>query len=445
MGVYFGTDGFRGEAGRVVSCERAFKVGRYLGWYYAKGGTCRAVIGKDPRRSSYMLEYSLAAGVAASGGEAHLMHVTTTASVSYIARADGFDCGVMISASHNPFSDNGIKIFNSLGEKADDALIRGIEEYLDEKMSIPSPTGRDIGRTDDCVSGRNRYTGHLISLAANSYKGLKIGLDCANGSAFAIAPSVFAALGAKVYAIGDKPNGFNINSGCGSTSPAALSRLVTENGLDVGFAFDGDADRCICVDERGRVVDGDAQLYVFARRLKNIGALSGGVIVTTVMSNGGLADSLQPYGIKCVAADVGDRFVYDAIVRSGAAVGGEPSGHVIFSKLENTGDGLVTAINMCEIMCENKCALSHLLEGYSVFPQICAAVQVRDKKSVMDSICVQDAVLCANEHMRGEGRTVVRPSGTENVIRIMAECRDESAARRICAEIAAAVKRADAE
>ncbi len=442
MGAYFGTDGFRGEAGKVVTCEKAYRVGRYLGWYYGArtGGACRVVIGKDPRRSSYMLEYALASGVAASGGGAYILHVTTTPSVSFIARTEGFDCGVMISASHNPFYDNGIKIFNRFGEKADEALIKGVEEYLDGG-DIPLAAGAEIGRTVDYVSGRNRYIGHLVSLAASSYKGLKIGLDCANGSAFSIAPSVFTALGARVCCIGTNPNGLNINDGCGSTGPEKLAALVREQGLDIGFAFDGDADRCICVDERGEVVDGDGELFICAGHLKNSGTLTQNKVVATIVSNGGLERALGRRGIECVRCDVGDRKVYEAMNLSGAAIGGEQSGHIIFGKLESTGDGLVTAINICEILCQSGGTLSALLRGYSPVPQICASVKVSCGASVLESIRFKEELACAEEHMRGSGRIVVRKSGTEPLIRVLVESEDKQLARNVCARLADIIER----
>ncbi len=442
MGKYFGTDGFRGVAGESITCRHAFMVGRYLGHFCANGGVSKIVIGKDPRRSSYMLEYALAAGVAASGGESHTMHVTTTASVSYATRTGGFDCGVMISASHNPYTDNGIKIFNAQGEKADESLLNGLEAYLDGEDDLPLASGDKVGRTVDGVAARNRYIGHLISLASRSYQGLKIGLDCANGSAFAIAPAIFRALGAQVTCIGDNPDGFNVNLGCGSTKPQALQALVKERGLDVGFAFDGDADRCICVNERGEVVDGDGILYVCASYLKSVGALTGDRVVTTVMSNGALPLALAGLGIACSQTAVGDRFVYEEMTRTKAAIGGESSGHVIFSKLENTGDGLVTAINVCEVLCERKSTLGKLLQGFTPFPQEQVSVRVKDKMRVCESPAFCQAVAWAQEQLLG-GKLIVRPSGTEPVLRIMAECGDKNLAKEICQRLQKAAEQAD--
>ncbi|MDE6373989.1 MAG: phosphoglucosamine mutase, partial [Clostridia bacterium] len=381
-GKYFGTDGFRGRAGETITSEQAFKVGRFLGWYYtAKGGRCRVVIGKDTRLSSYTLEYSIAAGVSASGGDAYIMHVTTTPSVSFVTRCEGFDCGIMISASHNDYLDNGIKLVNSRGEKLERGVLNLIEDYIDGKLFIggapfpvPYAKGDRIGRTVDFAAGRNRYIGHLISLSVCSFKGVKVGLDCANGSSYKIARSVFDALGATVYQIGAEPNGVNVNDGCGSTRPAALSALVRDNALNVGFAFDGDADRCICVDERGKIVDGDGIMYASARYLKEKGELLGDRIVATVMSNGGLKEGLEKDGIAVEECAVGDSFVYRKMCDCGAVLGGEQSGHIIFGKLESTGDGLVTALMIMEAMIEKGGPLSELVRGFNKTPQMTVSV-----------------------------------------------------------------------
>ncbi|MDE7329541.1 MAG: phosphoglucosamine mutase, partial [Clostridia bacterium] len=372
MNKYFGTDGFRGEAGADITANLAFKVGRVLGWYYSKknGGKCRAVIGKDTRLSSYMLEYSLASGLTSSGCDAYILHVTTTPSVSYITRCDGFDCGIMVSASHNPYYDNGIKLLNGNGEKMEDEVISVVESYLDGDLTpfggeeIPYARGKDIGRTVDYISGRNRYIGHLISLSSCSFKGLRVGLDGANGSAWQIARSVFDALGAKTYVIGATPDGLNVNEGVGSTHIEALRGLVTENSLDVGFAFDGDADRCIAVDAKGNTVTGDEILYLSAKYLKERGELAGNKIVCTTMSNGGLKKSLEKSGVGCIICGVGDKAVCDTMNACGAVLGGERSGHIVFSKYETTGDGLVTAIMIMEALVENKCGIERLLRGY---------------------------------------------------------------------------------
>ncbi|MDE6791430.1 MAG: phosphoglucosamine mutase [Clostridia bacterium] len=442
-GKYFGTDGFRGCAGDSITSVHAFKVGRFLGWYYtAKGGRCRVVIGKDTRLSSYTLEYALAAGVTASGGDAYIMHVTTTPSISFVTRCEGFDCGVMISASHNSFGDNGIKLINSRGEKMERGVLNLIEDYIDGKLFIggepfivPFARGDKIGRTVDYVAGRNRYTGHLISLSTCSYKGVKVGLDCANGSGYKIARSVFDALGATVYAIGDNPNGINVNDGCGSTSPQALARAVKDNALDVGFAFDGDADRCICVDERGKIVDGDGILYIAAKFLKEKGELLGDRIVATVMSNGGLKESLAAEGIAVEECAVGDSFVYAKMCESGAVLGGEQSGHVIFGKLENTGDGLVTAIMIMEAMVERGKTLSELLQGFYKKPQMTVNVRVRDKVAAVKSAAVVATVERAKKELGARGRLIVRPSGTEEVVRITVEAPVQEECGRICREL----------
>ena len=424
MGKYFGTDGFRGEAGISITAEQAFKCGRVLGWYFGlnMGKRCRAVIGKDTRLSSYMLEYALAAGITASGGDAYILHVTTTPSVSYVTRCDGFDLGVMISASHNGYRDNGIKLFNSQGEKLRGGVIALIEKYLDGDLQpfggdIPFASGKNVGRTVDYISGRNRYTGHLISLSTCSYKGFKVGLDGANGSAFAMARSVFDALGAKTYLIGGEPDGININGGVGSTHIEALQKLVLENSLDIGFAFDGDADRCIAVDSRGEVVTGDEILYICADYLKNRGELNKNIIVCTKMSNGGLIKSLKNKEINCEICDVGDGNVCRTMQQSGAVLGGERSGHIVFSKYESTGDGLVTAIMLMEAMICQNCNLYELLKGYKPIIQLNCNLPCSDKTLAMRGV----EELAAELSEKLNVRIIVRPSGTERVIRVMAE------------------------
>ncbi len=423
MGKYFGTDGFRGEAGVTITAEHAFRCGRVLGWYFGvnMGKKCRAVIGKDTRLSSYMLEYALAAGITASGGDAYILHVTTTPSVSYVTRCDGFDCGAMISASHNGYRDNGIKLFNSQGEKLTGGVISLIERYLDGDKSpfggdIPFASGREVGKTVDYVSGRNRYIGHLVSLSTCSYKGLKIGLDGANGSAFRIARSVFDALGAKTFLIGGDPDGTNVNGGVGSTHIEALLKLVSEESLDIGFAFDGDADRCIVVLPDGRIATGDEILYICANFLRSRGELTGDRVVCTEMSNGGLISSLKARGIECRVCGVGDSNVWKEMNASGAALGGERSGHIVFSKYETTGDGLVTAIMLMEALCAKKCGADELLKGYVPLPQLNCSVPVSDKAAAVRDL---DGLITS---LRESGlRMIVRPSGTENVIRLMAE------------------------
>ncbi len=435
-GKYFGTDGFRGEAGAVITAEHAFKVGRVLGWYFGERlkGKCRAVIGKDTRLSSYMLEYSLAAGLTASGADAYILHVTTTPSVSFAARCDGFDCGIMVSASHNPYYDNGIKLMNGQGEKMDGEAVELVERYLDGDLApfggldIPFASGRDVGRTVDYVSGRNRYIGHLISLATCSYKGLRIGLDGANGSAFSIARSVFDALGAKTFVIGDCPDGTNVNDGVGSTHIEALQKLVKDNSLDIGFAFDGDADRCITVDENGQVVTGDEEMFICAYYFKSRNLLTGDKIVCTVMSNGGLIKSLAARGIDCVLCEVGDKNVCDAMAKTGAALGGERSGHVVFSKYETTGDGLVTAIMIMEAVAESKLPVSKLLKGYKSLPQALISVPVTDKKTAMAGVENLAKKLAKELDLR----ILARPSGTERVIRVMAEGESEERCALAC-------------
>ncbi|MDE6104764.1 MAG: phosphoglucosamine mutase [Clostridia bacterium] len=439
MGKYFGTDGFRGEAGKTITAYHAYKVGRILGDLFGRrrGVKCRAVLGKDTRLSSYMLEYALAAGLTASGADAYILHVTTTPSVSYITRCDGFDIGIMISASHNPYFDNGIKIMNAQGEKIEDSVLSVIEDYLDDKIpEVPFANGEDIGRTVDYISGRNRYIGHLISLSTCSYKGLKIGLDAANGSAWQIARSVFDALGAKTYCIGDSPNGRNVNDGVGSTNIEKLVSLVKENSLDLGFAFDGDADRCICVDERGEVVTGDEEMYICADYLHSRGELAGDKIVCTVLSNGGLIKSLKRKGISCELSEVGDRNVCDLMNKTGAVLGGERSGHVVFSKYETTGDGLVTAIMIMEAVVESKQKLSRLLKGYKSLPQVSVNVPVKDKYSVMPVLSAEAEKLQKSLQVR----LVVRPSGTEQLVRIMAEGESKENCAAACESLRAMIK-----
>lgn len=444
MGKYFGTDGFRGLAGVGVTSAQAFKTGRFLGWYFgsAKGKKCRAVIGKDTRISSYTLEYALAAGITASGGDAYIMHVTTTPSVSFVTRCEGFDCGIMISASHNPFYDNGIKLMNCRGEKMEDGVLNLIEDYIDDRLfiggaayKIPFVSGEKMGKTVDYIAGRNRYIGHLIALSTVSYKGVKVGLDCANGASYKIAQSVFEALGATVYLIGAEPNGLNVNDGVGATHPEALQNLVRENRLDIAFAFDGDADRCICCDERGNIIDGDGIMYVFARWLKERGELIGDRIVATVMSNSGLAASLENCGVKCERCAVGDRFVYEKMCESGAVLGGEQSGHIILGKYETTGDGLVTAIMLMEALIEGKGTASSLMRGLTLFPQRSVSVKVKDKFSAMRNPLFVKLTEELRADAAGRGRIIVRPSGTEEVIRIMAEFATEEECENCCSRL----------
>lgn len=428
MGKYFGTDGFRGEANVNLTADHAYKIGRFLGWYYRhedEGEKCRIVIGKDTRRSSYMFEYALVAGLTASGADAYLLHVTTTPSVSYVARSESFDCGIMISASHNPYYDNGIKLINGNGEKMDEETILKVEDYLDGKTGeIPYALKENIGCTVDYAAGRNRYIGYLISLATRSYRDKKVGLDCANGSSWMIAKSVFDALGAKTYVINNHPDGLNINTGCGSTHIEGLQKFVVENGLDVGFAFDGDADRCLCVDEKGDVVDGDAILYIYGSYLKERGKLEGNKIVTTIMSNFGLYKALDKLGIEYEKTAVGDKYVYENMVTNGYRLGGEQSGHIIFKKYATTGDGILTAIKMMEVMLEKKTTLRELAAPFQVYPQVLENVRVMDKAAVQADQDVQNKVQEAAAALGEDGRILVRESGTEPVIRVMVEAGD---------------------
>lgn len=427
MGKYFGTDGFRGEANVNLTVEHAFKVGRFLGWYYGRDHKAKIVIGKDTRRSSYMFEYSLVAGLTASGADAYLLHVTTTPSVSYVVRTEGFDCGIMISASHNPFYDNGIKVINGMGYKLEAEVEEKIEEYLDGKIGeLPLATKEDIGRTVDFVAGRNRYIGYLISLATRSFKNMKIGLDCSNGSASSIAKSVFDALGARTYVINNEPNGTNINTNCGSTHIGVLQKFVKEKGLNVGFAYDGDADRCIAVDENGNVVDGDLILYICGKYLKEEGKLNNNTIVTTIMSNLGLYKACDKAGIRYEKTAVGDKYVYENMMNNGHCLGGEQSGHIIFSKHAVTGDGILTSLMVMEVIMEKKQSLATLASEVRIYPQLLKNVRVEDKKTARENPEVVKAVNVVTEALGDDGRILVRESGTEPVIRVMVEAADHA-------------------
>lgn len=422
MGKYFGTDGFRGEANVVLTVEHAFKVGRYLGWHFGGERKARIVIGKDTRRSSYMYEYALASGLTASGADAYLLHVTTTPSVSYVVRTEDFDCGIMISASHNPFYDNGIKIMNGQGHKMEAQVEEEIEAYIDGAVpEIPLATKADIGCTIDYAAGRNRYIGHLISLATRSFKDMRIGLDCSNGSSFSIAKSVYDALGAKTYVINNEPDGININTNCGSTHIEILQQYVKDNQLDVGFAFDGDADRCIAVDSNGHVVDGDLVLYVCGKYLMEQGRLAGNTIVTTVMSNLGLYKACDKIGMNYEQTSVGDKYVYENMLQNGYVLGGEQSGHIIFSKHARTGDGILTSLMLMEVIMEKKQTLAKLCEDVKIYPQLLKNVRVTDKKTARDNPAVKKAVEEAAASLGSEGRILVRESGTEPLIRVMVE------------------------
>ena len=440
MSKYFGTDGFRGEANVGLTVEHAYRIGRFLGWYYGREHKCAVVIGKDTRRSSYMFENALSAGLTASGADAYLMHVTTTPSVSYIVRSDDFDCGIMISASHNPYYDNGIKLISGSGEKMDEGTIAFIEDYLDGKLEvfgqrwqqIPLARRDHIGRTVDYVAGRNRYVGYLISLGLFSFKGKRVGLDCANGSAWTIAKSVFDALGAKTYVMGDEPDGFNINNGVGSTHIEALRRFVLANGLDVGFAYDGDADRCLAVDEQGGIITGDHILYVCGRHLKQQGELPRNTVVTTIMSNFGLYRAFDREGISYAKTAVGDKYVYEYMAKNGCALGGEQSGHTIFTDYATTGDGQLTALQFLDVLARSGKKASELASVCPQYPQVLLNVTVSHERGVKDAIMASDALSAAiaeeEGKLSGEGRVLVRPSGTEALIRVMVEAKTEQIA-----------------
>ena len=427
MGKYFGTDGFRGEANKELNFEHAIKIGRFLGWYYGKRNNkkARIVIGKDTRRSSYMFEYALCTGLMASGADAYIMHVTTTPSVSYIARVDDFDCGIMISASHNPFYDNGIKIVNNNGEKMAEDVLLEIEKYIDGEIEVPLAERAEIGRTVDYVAGRNRYIGYLISLSGFSFKDVKVGLDAANGAAWMIAKGVFDALGAKTYVINAEPDGYNINTNCGSTHIEHLQRFVVDNRLDIGFAYDGDADRCLCVDEKGNLVTGDHTLYICGLYMKEQGKLDKNKIVTTVMSNFGLYKALDKVGIEYEKTKVGDKYVYECMVENGYRIGGEQSGHTIFTKYANTGDGILTSLKLMEVMLAKEKPMSELAAPVVFYPQVLKNIRVKSKPDAQNDPDVQAAVAAVADALGDTGRILVRESGTEPVIRVMVEAGTE--------------------
>ncbi|MBP3379650.1 MAG: phosphoglucosamine mutase [Ruminococcus sp.] len=445
MGRYFGTDGFRGTANENLTADHAYKVGRFIGWYYGElkkrngdDSPARILIGKDTRRSSYMFEYSLAGGLTASGADAYLLHVTTTPSVAYISRVDGFDCAVMISASHNPYHDNGLKLINGKGEKMEDEVINLVEDYLDGKLNvfgqsweeIPFAKNEKIGKSVDYVSGRNRYIGYLISLGVYSFRGMKIGLDCANGAAWNIAKAVFDALGAETYVINNTPNGININDNAGSTHIEVLQKFVVENGLDAGFAYDGDADRCLCVDEKGNVITGDHILYIYAKYMKDREKLVNNTVVATVMSNFGFFKALEEAGIDYAKTAVGDKYVYEYMKEHGCCLGGEQSGHIIFSKYASTGDGILTSLKIMQAVMSKKQKLSELAAPMVEYPQVLVNVRVKDKAAAQADPDVQAAVAKASEELGSTGRMLVRESGTEPLVRVMAEAETEEICRK---------------
>lgn len=440
MAKYFGTDGFRGEANVDLTVNHAYQIGRFLGWYYGRkkqpDEKCRILIGKDTRLSSYMFEYALASGITASGADACLLHVTTTPSVAYVVRTEDFDCGVMISASHNPYYDNGIKLINAAGEKMDEETLLKVEAYMDGiSGEIPFAYKEKIGCTVDYSQGRSKYMNYLISLAVKSYSGKKVGLDCANGSAWMLAKQVFDALGAETYVINNHPDGNNINENCGSTHIEELQKFVIENHLDVGFAFDGDADRCLAVDENGKLVDGDAIIYIYGRYLKERGKLTGNKVVTTVMSNFGLYKALDEIDVAYEKTAVGDKYVYECMSDNGYRIGGEQSGHIIFRKYATTGDGILTAIKLMEVMLAKDQTLSQLAAPMKVYPQVLVNVRVKNKKAAQEDPAVQAAVKAAEEKLGDSGRILVRESGTEPVIRVMAEAAEKAECERHVQEI----------
>lgn len=456
MGKYFGTDGFRGNANENLTADHAFKVGRFLGWYYGElkkrngdDTPARIVIGKDTRRSSYMFEYSLVGGLTASGADAYLLHVTTTPSVAYISRVDSFDCGIMISASHNPYHDNGIKLINGNGEKMEDSVIELVEAYLDGSLEafgekypeLPYATGDKIGKSIDYVSGRNRYVGYLISLGMYSFRGMRIGLDCANGASWNIAKAVFDALGAETHVINAEPNGTNINNNAGSTHIEVLQKYVVENNLDAGFAYDGDADRCLCVDDKGGIITGDHILYIYGRYMKERGRLINNTVVTTVMSNFGLYKAFDELGIDYAKTAVGDKYVYEYMKENECCLGGEQSGHIIFSKYASTGDGILTSLKMMQVIMSRKKKFSELAAPLAIFPQVLENVRVKDKSAAQADPDVQAAVNAAAEALGDTGRILVRESGTEPLVRVMVEAETEEICRKYVDSVVSIIKK----
>lgn len=436
---YFGTDGFRGRVNETLRLEHAIKIGEYLGRYFAQTKQVpKVVIGKDTRRSSYMLEYGLAAGITSAGGDAYLMHVTTTPSVSYVTKEDDFDCGVMITASHNPYQDNGIKIINSSGDKMGDEFLSGIEDYLDGKKDLSS--SEEPGKCIDYLSGRNKYVNYLSSIPRNSFRGYKIGLDCANGASFAIARNIFSMLGADVFMTGNHPDGKNINVSCGSTHPEGLKDYVVQNHLDIGFAFDGDADRCLMVDEKGRLIDGDGILYIISMFLKEHGRLNKDTLVATVMSNIGLKRALKNHGIRISETDVGDKYVAQEMFQNGYVVGGEQSGHIILGEYANTGDGILTALMLTDILVDTKNLASALSAGLEIFPQKLKNMTVSDKRAVMQDDAILSFVGECNKELDGNGRVLLRASGTEPLIRIMVEADSEENCDRYIERVESFIK-----
>lgn len=440
---YFGTDGFRGDANKDLSLYHAIKIGRFLGDYFNKNnnGKGKIVIGKDTRRSSYMFEDALSCGITSSGSDAYLLHVTTTPSVSYIVRSEDFDCGVMITASHNPYNDNGIKIINSNGEKIDDEFLEKLEAYIDSDIKdIDLKTEEDIGRTQDYIGGRNRYIAYLIQTVTKSFKGKKVGLDCANGAASSIVKSVYDALGAETYVINNKPNGFNINVDCGSTHIEVLQKFVKENKLDCGFAFDGDADRCIAIDENGDVMDGDVILYICGKYMKDEGALESNTVVTTIMSNIGLYKAFDKIGINYSKTAVGDKYVHLEMSEHGYELGGEQSGHIIFSKYANTGDGILTSLRLMEVMIDSKSTFSKLRRDLKIYPQMLKNIRVKDKKSVLSNSKIKNIIEKESENLKDSGRILVRESGTEPLIRVMAEAETKEIAEQSVDRVVKVIK-----
>ncbi len=455
MGRYFGTDGFRGEVNKDLTADHAYRIGRFLGWYYREKEeerekekekerekrSCRVVIGKDTRRSSYMFEYALAAGLTASGADAYLLHVTTTPSVSYITRTDQFDCGVMITASHNPYTDNGIKLINRYGEKMEEAVVEQVEDYIDGKFEIPLAVEEKVGVTVDYIMGRNRYAGYVVSLSQYSFKGIRVGLDCANGSSWTLAKTIFDALGAITYMINNRPDGLNVNRNCGSTNVESLRKLVLKEKLDIGFAFDGDADRCIGVDDKGNEIDGDTILYVCARYLQKKGMLARNTVVTTVMSNIGLYKAFDEAGILYEQTDVGDKNVYESMSKNGYCLGGENSGHIIFGKVETTGDGIVTALKVMEAMIDSKKKMSDLASPLKKYPQKLVNLCVTDKKAVMEDEGIKDFIREESLALGDSGRVLVRKSGTEPIVRVMVEAKTEWICKRTVDRICNAIEK----
>lgn len=447
MGKYFGTDGVRGVANKELTPELAFKLGRFGGYVLTKETkNPKIVIGRDTRISGHMLEGALVAGLLSIGAEVMRLGVISTPGVAYLTKALGANAGVMISASHNPVEDNGIKFFGSNGFKLLDEQEEEIENLLikseTESDSLPRPKGADIGQVNDYFEGGQKYLAFLKQTIQDDLSGLHVAIDCAHGSATPLAAQLFADLDVdQITTMGASPNGVNINDNVGSTHPEALAELVVEKGAHIGLAFDGDADRLIAVDEKGNIVDGDQIMYICANYLKEKGRLKHNTLVTTVMSNLGLYKALEEKGINTRQTAVGDRYVMEEMRKGDYNLGGEQSGHIIFLDYATTGDGLLTAVQLCHILKETNKPLSELASEMEKFPQKLVNIPVEDKHAVKDNEVVQKEIEAVEKEMDGEGRVLVRPSGTEPLVRVMVEAPTEELCEAYVNRIAEVIKK----